>query len=190
MDVMNQNKPALFLQAVAELFAANPLAQSVGLLALVVGIATFVQRSDQRLRILLTLYCIVIGVHFFLLGAATAAYAAWLSGLRSFVSSRTRHVAVMGLFLVMVWVLGIPHITQMYQWLTIVGTTLGTWALYREQGIRMRGLLLMATVCWVTHNVVVGSIGGALIEGCFLVVNSHTIYRLWRQRAARTTGER
>ena len=154
------------LQTVIELFAANPLAQSVGLLAFGVGIATFVQRGDQRLRTLLTLYCIVIGVHFFLLGAIAAAYGAWLSGL------------------------GVPNITQPIQWLTVIGTTLGTWALYREQGIRMRFLLLMGTVCWVTHNVVVGSIGGALIEGCFLFVNTHTIYRLWRQRAARQTGQR
>lgn len=114
----------------------------------------------------------------------------WLSGLRSFVSTRTRHFAVMSLFLAIVWLLGVPNITQPIQWLTVIGTTLGTWALYREQGIRMRFLLLMGTVCWVTHNVVVGSIGGALIEGCFLFVNTHTIYRLWRQRAARQTGQR
>lgn len=173
------------MRALIELFAANPLAQSVGLLAFLVGIATFIQRSDQRLRILLTLYCVVIGAHFFLMGGQTAAYAAWLSGLRSFVSTRTRHIAVMSLFLIVVWGVGVPNITQPIQWLTIIGTTLGTWALYREQGIRMRLLLLMGTVCWVTHNFVVGSIGGALIEGCFLFVNSHTIFRLWQQRTAR-----
>jgi Bacterial inner membrane protein. len=83
------------LHALAVLFAANPLAQSVGLLAFVIGISAFVQRNDQRLRTFLTLYCIVIGAHFFLLGAHTAAYAAWLSGFRSFVSTHTRHVAVM-----------------------------------------------------------------------------------------------
>lgn len=173
-----------FLHNIAELFAANPLAQSVGLIAFGIGISAFIQKNDQRLRTLLTLYCLVIGAHFFLLGATTAAYAAWLSGLRSFVSTRTRHVAVMLFFLLVVWVLGVPNITQPIQWLTIIGTTLGTWALYREQGIRMRLLMLMGTICWVTHNFVIGSIGGALIEGSFLFVNSHTIFRLWQQRAA------
>lgn len=167
---------------IAELFIANPLAQSVGLLAFVIGISAFVQKNDQRLRLFLTLYCAVIGMHFFLMGSSTAAFAAWLSGIRSFVSSRTRHVAVMTFFLLLVWILGIPNITQPIQWLTIIGTTLGTWALYREQGIRMRLMMLMGTVCWVTHNFTIGSIGGAMIEGSFLFVNSHTIYRLWRQR--------
>jgi len=176
------------LHALAVLFAANPLAQSVGLLAFVIGISAFVQRNDQRLRTFLTLYCIVIGAHFFLLGAHTAAYAAWLSGFRSFVSTHTRHVVVMCFFLLIVWVLGVPNITQPIQWLTLIGTTLGTWALYREQGIRMRLIMLMGTVCWVTHNFVIGSIGGALIEGSFLFVNSHTVFRLWRQRPAHITN--
>ncbi|MFB0974885.1 MAG: YgjV family protein [Tolumonas sp.] len=173
-----------FLHDIAELFAANPLAQSVGLIAFGIGISAFVQKNDHRLRLFLTMYCAVIGLHFFLMGSSTAAFAAWLSGIRSFVSSRTRHVAVMTFFLVLVWVLGIPNISQPIQWLTIIGTTLGTWALYREQGIRMRLLMLMGTICWVTHNFVIGSIGGAMIEGSFLFVNSHTIFRLWQQRAA------
>ncbi len=167
---------------ILELFAANPLAQSVGLFAFVIGISAFIQKSDQRLRLFLTMYCAVIGLHFFLMASSTAAFAAWLSGIRSFTSSRTRHVAVMTFFLILVWVLGIPNITQPIQWLTIIGTTLGTWALYREHGIRMRLMMLMGTICWVTHNFAIGSIGGAMIEGSFLFVNSHTIYRLWRQR--------
>ena len=81
-----------------------------------------------------------------------------------------------------------PDITQPIQWLTLIGTTLGTWALYREQGIRMRLIMLMGTVCWVTHNFVIGSIGGALIEGSFLFVNSHTVFRLWRQSPAHITN--
>lgn len=177
------------LHKIAELYLANPLAQAVGLIAFVIGISAFVQKSDQRLRTFLTLYCVVIGAHFFLLGATTAAYAAWLSGLRSFVSTRTRHFAVMSFFVLLVWVIGVPHITQQIQWLTIIGTTVGTWALYREKGWRLRIMLLFGTVCWVTHNVVIGSIGGAMIEGSFLFVNSHTIFRLWRQQSSGMTAE-
>lgn len=171
------------MDTVVALLTANPLAQAVGLAAFILGIWTFRQRNDQRLRVFLALFSVVIGIHFFLLGGVTAAYAAWLSGLRSYVSSHTRHVAVMIAFLVMVWVLGIPHITHPIQWLSIMGTTLGTWALYREQGIRLRLVLLTGTLCWMVHNYAIGSIGGAMIETCFLFVNGHTIYRLWRDHA-------
>ncbi|MBK8182265.1 MAG: YgjV family protein [Candidatus Competibacteraceae bacterium] len=170
--------------ALAALFAAHPLAQLIGLIAFLMGILTFIQHDDQRLRIFLTLFSALIGLHFFLLGGATAAYAAWLSGVRSFVSSRTRHNAVMIFFLGIVWLIGVPHITHPIQWLTVIGTTLGTWALYREQGIRMRIVILLGTVSWMIHNYAVGSIGGAMIETSFLFVNSHTIYRLWQKRDA------
>lgn len=180
-----------YLHALAELFTANPLAQSVGLLGFAMGIASFLQRSDRRLRVLIALYCLVMGSHFFLLGGLTAAYAVWLSGLRSYVSLHTRRMAVMWLFILLIWILGVPHITRPIQWLTVIGASLGTWGLYREQGIRLRAALMTNTVCWVIHNVVVGSIGGALTEGSFLVVNTLTMYRLWRQRRAsmtRTSG--
>jgi hypothetical protein len=170
------------MDTVVALFTANPLAQSVGLIAFLLGILTFLQRDDQRLRVFLAVFSVVIGVHFFLLGGVAAAYAAWLSGLRSYVSSHTRHVAVMIIFLLIVWVLGIPSMTHPIQWLAIMGTTLGTWALYREQGVRLRLMLLTGTLCWMVHNYAIGSIGGAMIETCFLFVNSYTIYRLRRDR--------
>lgn len=165
---------------VVELFAANPLAQSVGFLAFSLGVLTFAQRDDQRLRVFLTVFCAVIGAHFLLLGSPSAAYAAWLSGVRSYVSVHTRHAAVMGGFLLLIWATAVPTITRPAHWLAVVGATLGTWALYRERGIRMRAIILAATVCWLTHNIAVGSIGGALIESCFLLVNAHTMLRLWR----------
>lgn len=168
--------------SVVALFQQNPLAQSVGLFAFVIGISAFVQHKDQRLKLMLTLYCAVIGTHFFLMGATTAAFSAWMSGLRSFISTRTRHWTAMVFFLLIVWILGIPKIVLPIQWLTIIGTTLGTWALFREQGIKMRCMMWMGTVCWVTHNFVIGSIGGAMIEGTFLFVNAHTIFRLWRDQ--------
>lgn len=161
---------------------ANPQAQTVGLIALVVGISAFLQHNDQRMRGFLAIFSALIGLHFLLFGNPTAAYAAWLSGIRALISTRTRHIGVMIFFIVVVWMLGVPHITQPVQWLTVIGTTLGTWALYREQGIRMRLVIWCSTVCWMIHNYAVGSIGGALIETCFLFVNAHTIYRLWRKR--------
>ncbi|WP_197069639.1 YgjV family protein, partial [Aeromonas media] len=35
--------------------------------------------------------------------------------------------------------------------------------------------------CWTSHNILIGSIGGSLIELSFLFVNCHTMYRMWRQ---------
>ena len=85
------------------------------------------------------------------------------------------------LFLLLVWGLGIPGITSPVQWLPILGTTIGTWGLFRAQGITLRLSMLAGGLCWTSHNILIGSIGGSLIELSFLFVNCHTMYRMWRQ---------
>ena len=163
------------------LFQQQPLAQGIGLAAMLVGISAFRQRDDGRFRLRLCLYQAAIALHFFLMGASTAALSAGLSCIRTTASGHTRSPWVMLFFLILVWVLGIPQITNPVQWLPIIGTTIGTWGLFRAQGITLRLSMLAGGLCWTSHNILIGSIGGSLIEVSFLFVNCHTMYRMWRQ---------
>ena len=43
----------------------------------------------------------------------------------------------------------------------------------------MRLLLLVATLCWLTNNILSGSIGGTLLESTIAAVNTATTVRLW-----------
>ena len=60
------------------LFQQQPLAQGIGLAAMLVGISAFRQRDDGRFRLRLCLYQAAIALHFFLMGAGTAALSAGL----------------------------------------------------------------------------------------------------------------
>ncbi len=170
-----------FWQAVYALILANPLAQGVGLLALIIGASAFLQKDDHKLKRNLTLYTLVIGVHFLLLGQWPAAVTAWLSSVRTYLSARTRNVWVMLIFLLIVWVLGLGKASTWIHYLPLFGATFGTWALFRETGLRMRLLMLAGTICWVIHNFAVGSIGGTLIEGSFLLINLRTMWSLLKE---------
>jgi len=44
----------------------------------------------------------------------------------------------------------------------------------------MRALLLGATLCWLTNNILSGSIGGTMLESIIAAVNTTTMLRLWR----------
>lgn len=103
------------------LFQQQPLAQGIGLAAMLVGISAFRQRDDGRFRLRLCLYQAAIALHFFLMGAGTAALSAGLSCIRTTASGYTRSPWVMLLFLLLVWGLGIPGITSAVQWLPIIG---------------------------------------------------------------------
>ncbi|WP_439833731.1 YgjV family protein [Aeromonas enteropelogenes] len=159
---------------------SNWFAQSVGLLACLVGATAFMQRQDNKLRLHLTLNGTLMGLHFLLLGSSVAAINCLLCAVRNWVSGYYRGLGVMLLFLVLAWLLVIPQITHPVQILTLLGTSLSTYALFRLNGIALRLCMLSSTVCWLTHNVWAGSIGGILQESIFFVINSHTIFKLYR----------
>jgi spore coat polysaccharide biosynthesis predicted glycosyltransferase SpsG len=43
----------------------------------------------------------------------------------------------------------------------------------------MRLAFVLGAVCWLSNNIIVGSIGGTLLEATLLVVNCLTIWRLY-----------
>ena len=123
------------------------LAQGVGVIAFLIGITTFINRDERRFRLQLAVYSAVIGVHFFLMGAAPAGK--------------------------------LQHAMEL---LPIIGTVASTWALFRCKGLTVRCVMWCSTACWVTHNLWLGSIGGTLIEGSFLIVNGLNIIRFRRMQ--------
>ncbi|WP_416308654.1 YgjV family protein [Neptunicella sp. SCSIO 80796] len=169
-------------EALNRVFWQHPWAQLIGLVALVIGGLAFLHHDDHKLRRNLTLYTVLMGIQFMMLGLWSAAFTAWLSSVRTYISTRTRNLWVMSGFLILVWAVTIPKVSEVVHVLPIIGTTLGTWAMFREHGLRMRSLMLMGSLCWFSHNFMVGSIGGAIIEGAFVMINSRTMLKLLRQQ--------
>lgn len=158
------------------------LAQGVGVIAFLVGITTFINRDERRFKKQLSVYSVIIGVHFFLMGASPAGFSAMLNSVRTLITLRTRSLWVMTLFIVMTGGLGIARFHHPMELLPVIGTIVSTWALFRCTGLTTRCVIWCSTVCWVAHNLWLGSIGGSLIEGSFLVMNGLTIIRFWRMQ--------
>ena len=161
---------------------SNIVAQIVGLLACLLGVTAFMQRDDGKLRTQLILNGALMALHFLLLGASVAAINCLLCAVRTWVSGRTRHTAVMVLFILLSFLLTLPQLTHPMQLLTIVGTVLSTYALFRLSGSGLRLCMLASSVCWLLNNIWAGSWGGVLLEGSFFIVNGVTIIKLHRQQ--------
>lgn len=157
-------------------------AQAVGLLAFVVGITMFLNRNERKFKLQLALYSLVIGCHFFMMGANAAGMSASLNALRTLISTRTRSIWVMLLFIVLTLVFGLTRVNHAVELLPIAGTLASTWALFRSSGLTTRCVMWCSTGCWVIHNLWLGSIGGSLIEGSFLIVNGINIVRFRRMQ--------
>ncbi|MEL0552317.1 MULTISPECIES: YgjV family protein [Enterobacteriaceae] len=156
------------------------VAQGVGVIAFCIGITTFVHRDEGRFKRQLALYSGIIGLHFILMGAIPAGMSAGLNAVRTLISLRTRSLWVMTIFIVLTLVLGLGKLQHPMELLPVVGTVASTWALFRCKGLTIRCVMWCSTACWVTHNLWLGSIGGTLIEGSFLIVNGLNIIRFRR----------
>ena len=160
----------------------NPLAQFFGLLSFFLGIYCFYQRDDRRLKIIMFAMQANNCVHFALLGAQTAVLSSLFSVVRTGLSLHTRSTIVAWLFIVVSFSLGAWLAERWQDMLPVMGSCIGTYALFCLEGIRMRLAFLVGACFWLSNNIWVGSLGGTLLEITLITVNLRTIYKLHRYR--------
>lgn len=161
------------------------LAQLVGYVAFALGVLSFLQRDDRRLRGMIGAQAFTYAVHFLLLGSMVAALASLVTCTRAFLSLVTRSRRVAVAILVVNFVIGCFTVRSAVGCLPVLATTAGTIAFFWFSGLAMRLILLGSTFCWLTNNLVVGSIGGTMLELFVGAANISTCYRLWRVARAR-----
>lgn len=156
-------------------------AQLLGYLAAAFGLACFAQTNDRRFKLFMAAECAAFIGHFALLGQPTAVASTTVSLLRSLASLRGRSPALGVFFIALSLGLGWWLMTGPLSLLPIAASCIGTYALFFQSGVRMRALMLVGTLCWLVNNVIVGSVGGTVLEAAIAVTNGWTI---WRMRQA------
>ncbi len=157
-------------------------AQAVGLLSFVLGMLCFYQKDDRRLKILMVIMNINHAFHFYLLGAITATVSALLSVVRTGLSLKTGSPAVAVVFIAITLGWGIWLADSWKDMFPILGSCVGTYAVFCLKGIAMRIGFLIGALCWLTNNILVGSIGTTLLEITLIAVNLNTIRKLWKHQ--------
>lgn len=159
----------------------NPLGQFFGMLSFIIGVSAFYQRDDRKLKILMFVLQINHTIHFILMGATTAALSSVLSAIRTGLSLKTSSKIVAWLFIAFTLALGSYIASDWRDYLPIIGTCIGTYSLFCLEGIRMRLAFLLGACFWLSNNIVIGSVGGTLLETTLIVVNLRTIVSLYRR---------
>ena len=160
-------------------------AQLIGGVAFLIGVSAFWQKDDLKFRYQMTGFCLVMALHFILLGATVAAIGAAINGVRSYASIKSQSRYVMAAFIVLLICMTLPNVDKWYELPPIAGSAVATWALFSVKGVRLRTLILCNSLCWLLHNVLAGSIGGSMVEATFVITNSMTIYRLVNNRGSK-----
>lgn len=159
-------------------------AQCVGYLAFILGVGSFLQRSDKAFKLMMAGECITYAMHFALLGNMTAVSSTLVSTLRSVLSLYTRSRWVVLFIIALNIGLGLRFATGWLTWLPLTASCIGTIALFMLDGIAMRALMLVGSLLWVANNIVSGSIGGTALELVLIVVNLFTMIRMHAEKTA------
>ncbi len=153
-------------------------AQALGFVSFALGISTFYQKDDRKLKIIMLIFNINHLIHFFLLGSMTSALSAALSAARTGTSIFTSSKYIAAIFVFLGLGLALRVAENWWDLWPILGTVIGTYAVFMLKGIAMRIAFLTGAICWLINNIIVGSIGGTMLEATLICVNLLTIYRL------------
>ncbi|MDC2888662.1 YgjV family protein [Psychrosphaera algicola] len=117
-------------------------------------------------------------LHFYLLGSTNGAIANGISFIRTVISIKFHGKYLGWIFLALNILWGVPMVESAVDVLPIIAACCGTFAIFFLQGIKMRLAFMTGAVCWIVNNVIVGSIGGVMLESMVLITNLITIIRL------------
>ncbi len=159
-------------------------AQSFGYVALVLGVAAFLQRNDTRLKVLIASESIAYVVHFILLGNFPASGSALVSCVRNLISIKFRSPWWILVFVIINVAIGVLFAKGVTGWLPVTASCLATAAVFLMQGVAMRLVLLVCTLLWLANNLICGSIGGSVLEAMIAAINLTTIIRMAGERRA------
>lgn len=164
------------------LVADTFIAQGFGFLSFFLALLCFMQKDDRRLKLMMIVMNLNHALHFYLLNAVTSSLCCLFSAGRTAVSMKTKATWVACIFIILTALIGYLTAQQWTDYIAVLGACLGSYALFCLSGITMRWVLFCGSCLWLINNIIVGSIGGVLLEVTVIVINLTTIYRLHKQR--------
>ncbi|MCV2401948.1 YgjV family protein [Marinomonas sp. C2222] len=154
------------------------IAQLMGFASFAIGMYAFYQKDDKKLKIVMCIFNLNHAIHYLLLGTVVSAISSLLSAFRTGLSIYVSSKWVAFLFIAIGLISGFYMADEIWDLWAVMGMCIGTYALFVLKGIPMRIAFLVGACCWLTNNLLVGSIGGTLLEATLITTNAITILRL------------
>ncbi|NLX18433.1 MAG: YgjV family protein [Desulfobulbus sp.] len=160
------------------------------LVGIAIGFDLLSFQFKQRRQIIACLIfsCLLIAVHFALLGHWTATGLAALAAVRFLASYHTTARPVMFFFIgATVLVAGLTF-QGLLSVLSCLGAVFGTISTFSRDDRRLREIMLIGTSLWLVHNIIARTPTAVLMEALFIGSNLLGYYRFYYRRAGKGWG--
>jgi hypothetical protein len=154
------------------------IAQALGLVAFGLSIWAKYQINDDRLKFFMFLQSGILSLHWLFMSQWTAMAISITATLRNYLSIKynSKFLAVCFMFVFIGF--GIATYKVWYNALPVIASVIATFGYFFLHGVRMRTALLTGSCLWLIHNIIVGSIGPALMEVAIIATGLTTIQRI------------
>jgi len=164
------------------------ISQILVVIAIGFDLLSFQFKERQRIIACLIVSCLLIAVHFALLGHWTAMGLGGLAAVRFIASYCTTSKKVMALFIAASLVIAATTFHGVLSVLSCLGSIFGTIGSFCKEDKQLRQVLLVATSLWLIHNVLAGTPTAVLMEALFIGSNLLGYYRYYYRRAGKSEG--
>jgi hypothetical protein len=163
-------------------FALSQLLAAIGA---VFGIVSFQLRERRSVLLCLTTLSCFNASHFLVLGRTTPAILLLLAATQFITALVSRHWWFAAFYLVAAAVaIGLSY-QGLPSWLAFAAFCCGTYGSFQHSDRVLRQCFCAGNICWIVHNVIVGSPVAILIELSFLTSNLVGYWRLYGRSTSR-----
>jgi len=138
--------------------------QLIGIIASIFAIISFQCNTKSVMLYLALTSKLLFGIHFLMMDALTAALMNFVICFRCYIFIQNRNIYWLFFFVVSFLILGIVSYQQWYSFFAILGTLIGTIAIWIGNLKKLRIMVLIAISSWFVHNFLINSYGGMLAD--------------------------
>lgn len=156
--------------------------QVLGYIAVIFAIIGTLQKDDKDLIIFASVCYIFMFLHFVMIGSLVTAMTIAIGLVRNIVSLKTKSINAAYFFALLYAVAGLYFMQQPIDLLPTVGAILNTFVIILLSRIKLRlSMILISLTCGIPNAIIIGSIGGFMIEFVLSSLSLVTIYRLYKE---------
>ena len=147
--------------------------------AFLFDMASFQFREKRHVLACLVTSAALLGWHFYLIEAYTAAVLGFIAAARFLTAIFTHSRWLLGLFLALVFANAFLSFNGIVTVLATTGAVITTTASFLASDRHFRLLMMVGIAVWIVHNALVGSPGAVALECFFLGSNLVGYYRFY-----------
>ncbi|PZQ46923.1 MAG: hypothetical protein DI551_04330 [Micavibrio aeruginosavorus] len=163
------------------------VAQISGYIALVIYIAAYAFKSDNVMKVTFSISNVLWVVHYYLIGAHTAALTTLIITLRNVLSLNSDNLpehkkkVMAAIFAVILLIAGIITWAGLVSIIPVSATIAATYMMFYLKGVKLRQAFWVLDAGWLLHAILVGSVSGGIYAVGSLLVNGYTIVKMMRE---------